>query len=170
MAYSKVCGKIKAYHKGSPDAFYPSISNPNINSIYVDGISLTCGNPRNHIWTFAAAVHEDNSHLQKICPCTNVYHASSATPPPDFVRRYNYFCDTGSQDIFEYDKLYPDDPLWDGAGCGPLNTCCTLNNPTWFYKELPQPTTDDIEMRVCRDQGIADEDIRIEMIGIYVHY
>ncbi len=34
--------------------------------------------------------------------------------------------------------FYNEDPLWDGAGCGPLNT---FNNPPWFYKELPEPTT-----------------------------
>ncbi len=56
------------------------------------------------------------------------------------------------------------DPLWDGAGCGPLNTCCTFNNPPWFYKELPEPTTDDIEMRVCQDHGSIDEEIAIDII------
>ncbi len=49
--YSKVCGKIKAYHSGTPDAFH-RISAVNIDSNYVDGISLTHGRPRKHIWTF----------------------------------------------------------------------------------------------------------------------
>ena len=80
----------------------------------------------------------------------------------------NYFCDTGSQNRFEYGRLYSD-PLWDGAGCGPHNTCCSLNNPPWFYKQLSQPTTDDIEMRVCRSEGIDNEDIRVEMVDIYLH-
>ena len=35
------------------------------------------------------------------------------------------------------------DSLWDGAGCGPLNDRCTLNNPPWFHKQLPSATTDD---------------------------
>ena len=58
-----------------------------------------------------------------------------------------------------------DDPLWDGAGCGPMSTCCA---PPWFYKQLPQPTTDDIEMRVCRDEDASNEDIAIEMVEIYI--
>ncbi len=62
--------------------------------------------------------------------------------------------------ILRYQYIFHgDDPLWDGTGCGPLNTCCTFNNPPWFYKELPEPTTDDIEMRVCNDQGSTNEDI-----------
>ncbi len=43
IRYSQVCGKIKAYQIGSYDAF------GNTHNIYVDGISLTYGRPRNHI-------------------------------------------------------------------------------------------------------------------------
>ena len=63
--------------------------------------------------------------------------------------------------------FYSDDPLWDGAGCGPLNDCCVLNNPPWFLKLLAFPTADDIEMRLCR--SIADyEDTPVEIIEIYI--
>ena len=64
--------------------------------------------------------------------------------------------------------FYLDDPLWDGAGCGPENTCCSLNTPPWFHRQLPQPTTDSIEMRLCIDEGSGSEDILIEQIEIYV--
>jgi hypothetical protein len=33
---------------------------------------------------------------------------------------------------------------------------------------MPQPTTDDIEMRVCTDEEKSAEDIAIENIDIYV--
>ena len=90
-----------------------------------------------------------------------------ATRPPAFVGN-DYFCDTGSSGPFDRQTFYSDDPLWDGAGCGTLNDCCSFNNPPWFYKQLPQPTTDSIEMRACRDQSIGDEDIAIELVEIYV--
>ncbi len=33
--------------------------------------------------------------------------------------------------------FHGNDPLAvDGAGCGPLNTCCSFNNPPWFYKKV----------------------------------
>ncbi len=78
-----------------------------------------------------------------------------------------YFCDTGSQNRYQ-NIWYTDDPLWDGAGCGPQSTCCTFNNPPWFYKQLRQPTTDDIEMRVCREEENSNDDIAIEMVDILV--
>ena len=147
LEYSRVCGKIIGYQVGTTDAFHAA---DDINTYYVDGVSLTHGNPREHIWTFAAA-HVDS------CPCTNT---NPVNQPPAFVGR-DYFCDTGNSWPSQFD------PLWDGAGCGPRSTCCSFNNPPWFYKQL-QPTADDIEMRVCRNYASSDEDIAIEIVEIYV--
>ena len=165
--YSKVCGKIIGYQVGSTDAFNNiERTNPTIDTFYVDGVSLTHGNPRQHIWTFASAIDEVTGHPPSNCPCTHTPTASQAATPPEYVGN-DYFCDTGSsgsqQPIF-----YVDDPLWDGAGCGDLNTCCSFNNPPWFYKQLPQHTTDDIEMRLCTDQGGDDEGMVVEMVDIYI--
>ena len=161
--YSRVCGKIKAYQFGSTDAF--DYNPDDIDSNYVDGVSLTHGSPRKHIWTFAAA-RDETSNRYSNCPCTNINTANSTTLPPSFVGN-DYFCDTGSSNVVSY-VFYSDDPLWDGAGCGSLNRCCSFNNPPWFYKQLPQPTTDDIEMRVCRNEAESNEDIAIEMFDIYI--
>ena len=163
LEYSRVCGKIIGYQVGTTDAFGPN----DINTYYVDGVSLTHGTPRQHIWSFAAAHDEAGSCAVCNCPCTNTNTASQATQPQPFVGN-DYFCDTGSSERPRTTTIYSDDPLWDGAGCGPLNTCCSLNNPPWFYKQLPQPTTDDIEMRICRSSDTRDEDIAIEMVEIYV--
>ena len=165
IKYSKVCGKIIGYQMKTPDAFRgSSYGTPDSN--YVDGISLTYGqNPREHIWTFAGALHEDYSHLTGICPCIN----TSITPPPPvpgFIGN-DYFCETASRDFHRY-IFFEDDPLWDGAGCGEGNTCCTWNSPPWFCKTFSPPTSDDIEMRLCADQYAYDEDINFESVEIYV--
>ena len=166
--YSKVCGRIIGYQYYSTNAFgyRNSSSNFSIDNYYVDGVSLTHGIPRQHIWTFAAASDETDSNPGYKCPCINTNTAANATLPPAYVGN-DYFCDTGSSSLFTT-KLYINDPLWDGAGCGPLNTCCSFNNPPWFHKQLPQSTTDNIEMRVCRDQEVTNEDIVIETIDVFV--
>ena len=168
LGYSKVCGKIKAFQFGSPDSFGLSgrTSNSDINGNYVDGVSLTVGYPRRHVWTFAGALDEIGTYPHFNCPCTNSAQAGHAAHPPAFVGN-DYFCDTASVGHFQF-RFYSDDPLWDGAGCGPHNTCCSFNRPPWFFKQLPFTTTDDVEMRVCRDQKGSDEDIAIEKIDIYV--
>ena len=170
LGYLHVCGKIIGYQVGSTDTFGNSArgTNPSIDSAYVDGVSLTHGNPRQHIWTFAAGLDENAaSYPQHNCACTDSTQASRATPPPAFVRS-DYFCDTGNRGRYEYDVFYGDDPLWDGAGCGPLNTCCSFNNPPWFYKQLSEVTYNNIEMRLCTDQGKSNEDIAVEMVDIFV--
>ena len=51
--YSKVCGKIRGFQTGTPDSFANS-AHDGLEGNYVDGVSLTHGHPRQHIWTFAA--------------------------------------------------------------------------------------------------------------------
>ena len=65
----------------------------------------------------------------------------------------------------DWNRFHPEDPLWDGMGCGPSSTCCSFNNPPWFLKQLSSPTTNDIEMRVCA--GVNDE-TPIKMIELYI--
>ena len=145
--YSQVCGSTLAYLQTPNNrGFEPYHENPNltIDDLYVDGISITHGqSPRKHIWTFAAA-SDDFSSLTS-CPC--VHNAVEfAGTIPSFVGQ-DYFCDSTDP------KPYWTNPLWDGQGCGGNSTCCSFNNPPWFCKQLPQPTTDDIELRLCDKYG-----------------
>ena len=169
IRYTHVCGKIIGYQQGSPDAFLPYHNNRSltIDDTYVEGVSLTHGrNPRKHIWTFAAALHEVTTvYLWNLCPCTNIHNTVTISIPP-YVGN-DYFCDTASEGYFQF-RFYPNDPLWDGQGCGRLNTCCSFSNPPWFMKELPSSTSEDIEMRLCADQSRTDEDINFETVELYV--
>ena len=163
IQYSRVCGKVRAYQYGATDAFL-SHTQSNISSAYVDGVSLTHGDPMKHIWIFAAALAEVGAIPATSCHCLN----STAIAPSSFIGT-DYFCDTGIETIEDTIRILHDsDPLWDGAGCGPTSTCCSFNTPPWFHKQLPQPTTDDIEMRVCRNSKGSVKDVAIEMVEIYI--
>ncbi|XP_064387339.1 uncharacterized protein LOC135335723 [Halichondria panicea] len=167
VEYSNVCGRIIAYQSSTPDAFEPYFTNraASIDDVYVDGVSLTHGqSPRQHIWTFANALDEVRFNGY-VCPCTRPDLTYTGVVPP-FIGQ-DYFCETGSRQAFIIGMFYPDDPLWDGQGCGGTSTCCEFNNPPWFCKQLPQPTTDDIELRLCGNQ-IPDEDSPIEIVEIYI--
>ena len=164
--YKKVCGRAIGYQLGSPDCF-SSVNgaepdHETVNGIYIDGVSVTHGNPRTHIWTFAVGLHErSGSNNIHNCPC------DGGASPPDFVGN-NYFCETGDDTPnVELHRFYDDDPLWDGQDCH-NSTCCAFNHPPWFHVQLDSPTTDDIEVRICGDQGTGDEDSPIELLEIYV--
>ena len=164
--YRKVCGKVIAYQYATPDAFWSYYNNRalTLDGYYVDGVSITHGHPRRHIWTFAAALDEQRAD-GATCPCTKTDTTYTGVVPP-FLGN-DYFCDTGSRNRYQF-KFYPDNPLWDGSGCGSTSSCCSFNSPPWFCKELPQPTTDDIEVRVCTNEGVSNEDITIEVIELYI--
>ncbi|XP_064388214.1 uncharacterized protein LOC135336382 [Halichondria panicea] len=167
VEYSKVCGRIIAYQSGTPDAFHPYFRDRarSIDDGYVDGVSLTHGqSPRQHIWTFANAVDETRSTYY-VCPCTRPDLPYTGIVPP-FIGQ-DYFCETGSREAVSF-IFYRDDPVWDGQGCGSNSTCCEFNNPPWFCKQLPLPTTDDIELRLCFDHNFSNENTPIELVEIYV--
>ena len=162
--YQQVCGKIIGYQQKTPDGFRPYDANRQrtIDDGFVDGVVLTHGHgPRKYIWTFAAARDE----VSRNCPCIHVSGVGAVAVPP-YIES-DYFCDTASENHYQH-RFYPDDPLWDGEGCGLQNTCCSFNNPPWFMKDLSSSTTDDIEMRLCADQERSDEDITVEIIELYV--
>lgn len=166
VSYSRICGKVIGYQDGTPNAFYNYHINPSltIDEVYVDGISLTRGSPRQHVWTFVSALDETDGHFSG-CRCSNIEVHEFASIPP-FVGN-DYFCDTGSRGPVGF-EFYGDDPLWDGKGCGSVSECCSFNNPPWFSKELPASSTDNLELRVCRDSGVNNEDIPFEIVELYV--
>ncbi len=130
VEYSRVCGRVIGYQYKSTDAFeLYLIRAASIDDNYVDGVSLTHGKlPRQHIWTFASALDETRSDIY-MCPCTRPDLTYSGVVPP-FIGQ-DYFCETGSRQRFS-NIFYPDDPLWDGQGCGGTSTCCEFNKPLWF--------------------------------------
>ncbi len=108
----------------------------------------------------------DFDHVGSICPCTN----SNLWPysVPSFIGNI-YFCDTGDHDAgYISGRFYPDEPLFDGRVCGPDSTCCQSNTPPWFCTELSQPTSDDLEIRICGDQGFRNEDVIVSVIDISI--
>ncbi len=154
VPYSQVCGQARGYQYADVLGFAPSSFNPQIDSYYADGLSLTHGTDglRVHIWTFVNG-RSDIRGGPDACPCnTN----SSGTAPPSIVGS-KYFCESGVYDGSNMGAvLFLDDPLWDGAGCAPeANTCCEFNSPPYFSTRLPSATTDDIEGRICN--GAPDE-------------
>ena len=167
ISYSQVCGRVTGYQYGSPDGIDPNRESKQINNLngaYIDGVSLTHGNPRQHIWTFMAGLQEHSFEIngQSECPCA----PNSPVTPQSFVGN-DYFCESGNSAPWQR-KLYPD-PLWDGKQCGLIEKpCCLAPGIPWFHKTFDLPTTDYIELRVCGDQDVFDEDIPVGFYEIYV--
>ena len=85
IAYEHICGQVVGYQKGSPAAF--AIRTSSLDSIYVEGVSITTGSPRQHVWTYAVGLSDDGNYPSWNCPCATVPGPS----PPAFVGN-DYYC------------------------------------------------------------------------------
>ena len=167
--YTRVCGRIKAYQYGGTDAFFSYYNGyrTTIDGAYVDCVSVTHGSPQQHIWTFAAGAAEGNPTATSVCPCD----ASSDIRVPPFVGE-DYFCESGVNEAWDHSRhwrtFFSTDTLWDGEDCLPSSTCCSQHNPPYFIKQLPTPTTDDIEARLCLHNSATYANIAVELVELYV--
>jgi hypothetical protein len=166
MAYTRVCGIVRGYQDSSPDSFDRTIgAEDSIESYYVDGVSITQGfSPRRHLWTYVGGLSELNSQQSFRCPCAKT-DPNDRTDVPDFVGEH-FYCESGFPGEGWEHRVAWEDSLWDGDNCqAPGNKCCDRNG--WFLRNIKQ-SSDDIEVRICADQEMADEDTLIESYEIWV--
>ena len=168
ISYSQICGKVTAYQYRAPDAV-SNIGNRinDLNSYYLDGISITRGSPRQHVWSLMAGLLENSVHGYDWarCPC--------ATDSPQTVQSFignNYFCESGNPTNIIESKIYSNDVLWDGENCGSNERyCCSAPGQPWFHRDYgTNTTTDYIELRMCSDDGWRDEDAMLSKYEIYI--
>ena len=69
--YQRVCGRAVGYTVGTPDAFFNHPAS--IDAVYTEGVSITHGSPRQHIWSFVAG----DAHR---CPCDSTDRLDAPSP------------------------------------------------------------------------------------------
>ena len=78
------------------------------------------------------------------CLCHSPTHAS---PPPSFVGQH-FYCDGWPENA--HATWYPQDL-------------------PWFHRTLNAASTDDIEVRWCRDEDASNEDVGVDLLELYVY-
>ena len=164
ISYSQVCGRVYGYQKGNPDGFWRDNNQVNINNNYVDGISITRGSLRKHVWSYVAGVQENSisGNGNYDCPCST---GSIQQRPPAVGN--DYFCESGNSGLSNPNTFF-NDRLWDGEQCGAIERrCCNAPGLPWFHKTLSSPTSDYIELRLCCNEGTSNEDVPMGFYEIY---
>ena len=82
LSFTHVCGQVLGYMYSSVDGLDAVATTKVIDNPYVDGLSITYGSPRQHLWTYAAG-HNGR------CLCHSPTHASSSS---SFVGQH-FYCD-----------------------------------------------------------------------------
>ena len=167
IRYSQICGRVVGYQYATTDAMRKTyrilhdVISSAINHSYVDGVSITRGSSRQHVWTFASGSTDTGTETGATCHCINDIQS--------FIS--HYFCESGNHEESNSKYiLYTSDPLWDGQGCGSNEApCCSAPGIPWFHRDYGNTTTSDyIELRVCADQGTDNEDVPVGYYEIYV--
>ena len=89
--YSSICGKLKGYQQGTPAAFLANFAKAkSIDDPYLDGVSITVGYPRKHVWSYAAGYSKtyDTSSSKINCPCAKYPGAAPPIYVTGFAKRY----------------------------------------------------------------------------------
>ena len=159
--YTEVCGFVAGYQYKSPDGFRGK--GASIDSTYLDGISITHGKPRQHIWSYAAGLISGGVGALD-CPCNE--------GNPDTVPKFafdNWYCESGNPTATVEYIFFPNDVLWDGKDCTLKEPpCCQRSWLPYFHKDVGGVSTDNIELRLCHDEGFSNEDVPIESMAFFV--
>ena len=116
-----------------------------------DGVGITLEQSDNLIWSFVAG----HGTGPQRCPCN-----STISIPTTLMEIVNhYFCsETMNGEIWnEYNY------------CSSKEFCCGSNSPPpWFYTDMQQYTTDNIEVTICINSGLQDEAVYVRIMELYV--
>ena len=161
ISYTQICGRVLGYQKGTTDGIR---SNTSINSTYLDGVSITRGSPREHVWSYISGL---NSNAANSCPCST----GSNVTVPSFVGN-DYYCESGSPGV-PHNTLAYWNPLWNGICLGLESACCRSKSDNvplpWFHRDYGNATsTNYLELRICCDEGSSNENVLVRFYEIYV--
>lgn len=159
--YSEVNGYILGDQKGLCEAFTGASQETSIKDNYVDGVSITYGNPKQHLYTYAVG-REEKARLES-CEC----HGSTYSDYPVFVG-WDYLCDSGMKPYEAQASAIGKRVLWTGKGCDEQSSCCHTAGAPWFYRKLPLTANERIEIRIMSDDAHADEMVLLREIVMYI--
>ena len=140
-----------------------------VDDAYAEGILITRGSPRQHVWTYASADVANPSPGytdDDTCLCTG--HAS-APQPPSFIGS-DYYCDSGNDaGITSSGRLYSKE-LWNSQGpmCSVSASCCENPDQPWFKKKVAASVSDNIELRWCASESIVHEATATQLVELYI--
>ena len=172
--YTEICGRVVGYQYGLTMGIIGG-SEQDINRYYVNGVSITHGTPRQHVWTLMAGLSEKESvpFSNYLCPCQT---GGSHSNVQKFIEN-DWYCESGNTiDVGHTSSsqlTYMSDPLWDGKGCSNDESPCCAQKPgqppqPWFHKVIPGGTNDDLEIRICNRLDKSSADVLVTMYELYI--
>ena len=172
LEFKRVCGRATGMASGTPDGFEATDGRMVDGIPLAEGVTLTLPTVFEHIWTFAA-VHDGMGGIG--CP----FNADDFEEDQDSITfvQDNHFCDLdfgfGSPSRRKRVIAPSSRKLWTGD-CADLPDgsnaleACNFNDPPYFNVTLANPTTDDIDARICLSDVADEEQVFVESMMLFV--
>ena len=139
LPYQRVCGRATMFRYYSTDGF----------ERYVHCPGCTIEDPYVDGLSITYGSSGNRKHAWSFVVLPSASSVNFRTPP-NFVGK-NFFC--GAATHHAQNRLYSHDPLF---------------TDQWFCVQLPQPTTERLEMRLCSDETLDNEDVLFQLVELYV--
>jgi hypothetical protein len=165
FSFREMRGTVRALGFGVAEAFRDD-GGKTIDDTYVDGMSITVGTPRNHVFTFALGKTDSfNGDSTGVCPC------DGGTPSPSFVGA-SYLCEEPAEScdpVNSATRFFDDtDVLFDGQD---IQEAVCLNVPESapdFQVDLGVVHGEDVELRMIFDEASNNEDLAVIHMDLWV--
>ncbi|CAJ1426414.1 unnamed protein product [Effrenium voratum] len=153
--YDSIAGTLQIYQKGSTDAFQQGTRDLSSveSSDYVDGMSVTIGAPRTHIFTLALGTSYDTAlGTAGMCPCGVETQSvqCGGDPVPAFLSGEEHLCDSGT------------------VGSASLAWGARLVS-AGFGPTALGATTQTLEVRLMCDSVSSNEDVGVLQLSVSVN-
>ena len=174
LEFKRVCGRVTGAASGTPDGFEAQDGRV-VNGVpLAEGVTLTLRTPFAHIWTFAAV---DDGTNGIACPFNEDNFGGDFDEDTLTFVQDNHFCDIESVESGAKRRrrvaLPTQRRLWTGV-CDDLPNdsnaleACNFNDPPYFNVTLANPTTDDIDARICLSDDAGEEQVFVESMVLFV--
>ena len=164
-AYTEMRGEVRALAFGVSDAFRDNFDD--VNTTFVDGVVISVGNPRRHIFTFADG--ETDAFPANVISITSECPCAGGTGAPPFVGA-DFLCEE-PRDSFDVDggaRFYDEtDVLFDGLDVDDPACLGAPESAPSFRTSLPR-TTDAVELRLMSNDASSNEDTAVIHVELWV--
>ena len=80
--------------------------------------------------------------------------------PSAFVKD-DYYCESDAIESAIQGRFYTSDPLWHGQGCPIDYGCCAQMGMLKFYGKTLEPSSENIEVHIWKNEPQSNEDVAI---------
>ena len=141
FTYRRVCGRVVGYVAGSVHGFFKDCPRCTLDSAYLESA---------YVDGFSVT-YGDEYHRKHVWSFGMYTQGTCGRPAGTMYTGQNFYCERPTHKTTN--RIYTRDPLFAGKQ---------------FCVELPEPTSEPLEFRICANEAISDGDALLQYLALYI--